>query len=246
VRYWAARARLGIDVAFDEKQIKVGRRLGIKILNVSKFVLSIEAKEGPVFAPTDRSMLRQLSSVVEEASRAFADYDHARALQGIERFFWTFCDDYVELVKGRAYGSQGPEAAGSAVSASRLALSVLQRLFAPFLPYVTEEVWSWWRSGSVHLARWPARDELAEAAGDGDPMLFDVAAAVLGEVRKAKALQKVSLRARAERVVVRDSPERLAALPAVEADLREAGNIGDLQATAGADGLSVETTLENP
>ncbi len=243
VRYWAARARLGIDVAFDEKQIKVGRRLAIKILNVSKFVLSIEAGEGAASAPVDRSMLRLLGAVVEEASRAFAEYDHAKALQEIERFFWSFCDDYVELVKERAYGSQGPESAGSAVAAARLALSVLQRLFAPFLPYVTEEVWSWWRSGSIHLAAWPSRDELAEAATDGDPMPFEVAGAVLGEVRKTKALGKVSLRARAERVVVHDVPERLVALRAVETDLREAGNIAELRSIE-ADGFSVETTLE--
>jgi valyl-tRNA synthetase len=241
-RYWAASARLGVDTAFDEGQIKVGRRLAIKVLNASRFALSIEATDGAVTQTLDRSMLRQLAEVVEEATRAFSAYDHARALEVAERFFWSFCDDYLELVKGRAYGARGADAAASAVSALRAALSVLLRMFAPFLPYVTEEVWSWWREGSVHLAPWPTSAELVHAAEGADPAVLDVAAAVLGAVRKFKALNKQSLRARAERVVVRDKQERLAILEAVAADLREAGNIERLDSIED-DAFAVETTL---
>jgi valyl-tRNA synthetase len=242
VRYWAASARLGADTAFDESQIKVGRRLAIKVLNASRFVLPIEATDGAVTEALDRSMLRQLTEAVEDATRAFHGYDHARALEITEFFFWSFCDDYLELVKGRAYGGRGADAAASAVSALRAALSVLLRMFGPFLPYVTEEVWSWWREGSVHLAPWPSGAELARETEGADPAVLDGAAAVLGEVRKFKALNKQSLRARAERVVVRDTPERLAILEAVAADVRDAGNIESLEAVE-ADAFAVETTL---
>jgi valyl-tRNA synthetase len=242
VRYWAASARLGVDTAFDESQIKVGRRLAIKVLNASRFVLSIVAAEGTVKEPLDRSMLRQLAETVDEATRAFQGYHHARALEVTERFFWSFCDDYLELVKGRAYGARAADAAGSAVSALRAALSVLLRLFGPFIPYVTEEVWSWWREGSIHLAAWPSAGELTEASEGGDPAVLDMAASVLGEVRKFKALNKQSLRAEAERVVVRDTPQHLAILETVAADLREAGNIAKLEAVE-ADQFAVETTL---
>jgi valyl-tRNA synthetase len=156
---------------------------------------------------------------------ALEDYEHARALDNVERFFWGFTDDYLELVKSRAYGSHGPEAAGSAIASLRLALGVLLGLFAPFLPYVTEEVWSWWRQGSIHRSAWPSPDDLAEVSAGGDPAVFEVAAWVLGEVRKAKALAKRSLRAEAERVIVRDTHDRLKVLRGVERDLREAGNI---------------------
>jgi valyl-tRNA synthetase len=229
VRYWAASARLGIDAAYDERQLRVGRRLAIKILNASRFVLLLEAPEGEVSDPLDRSMLLRLADVVDEATRALEDYEHARALDVAERFFWSFTDDYLELVKSRAYGAHGAAAAGSAVASLRLALGVLLRLFAPFLPYVTEEVWSWWRRGSIHRSLWPTQDELAGAAAGGDPIVFDAAAWVLGEVRREKALAKRSLRTEAQRVIVRDARERLKVLGGVERDLREAGNVAAIE-----------------
>jgi valyl-tRNA synthetase len=242
VRYWAASARLGIDATFKEEQIRIGRRLAIKILNASRFTLSLDGSEGEITDPLDRSMLRRLSEVVEDATRALEDYEHARALDAIERFFWGFTDDYLELVKGRAYGSHVPEAAGSAIATLRLALSVLLRLFAPFLPYVTEEVWSWWRQGSIHRSLWPVAGELVGAAAGGDVVVYEVAAWVLGEVRKAKALAKRSLRTEVDRVVVRDVEERLKVLRGVERDVREAGNVAALEYVQSAE-PAVEVAL---
>jgi valyl-tRNA synthetase len=242
VRYWAASARLGIDAAYEEGQIRVGRRLAIKILNASRFALGFEAEGSEITDPLDRSMLRRLSEVVDESTRAFDEYEHQRALDVTERFFWGFTDDYVELVKSRAYGSHGDEAAGSAVASLRLALDVLLRLFAPVLPYVTEEVWSWWRSGSIHRSAWPTTGELAEASAGGDGVVYDVAAWVLGEVRKTKALSKRSLRTEVERVVVRDSEARLRLIRGVERDLREAGNVAAIDYLEATE-PSVDVTL---
>ena len=246
VRYWAASGRPGVDTAFDEGQMKVGRRLAIKILNASKFVLSRLGEEGEVTAPLDKAMLAGLAALVDEATTAFDGYDYARALERTESFFWSFCDDYLELVKSRAYGGQGDEAAESANRALTVSLSTMLRLFAPFLPFVTEEVWSWWKEGSVHRATWPTAEELRGPAGAGaDPLVLEVASSVLGEVRKAKTVAQVSMRAEVARAVVGDTPERLAALAAAEGDVRDAGRIADL-VTHEADQPSVTVELAQP
>ncbi|MDL4775009.1 MULTISPECIES: valine--tRNA ligase [Thermomonosporaceae] len=236
VRYWSASGRPGTDTTFDTGQIKVGRRLAIKILNASKFVLGFGevAADAAVTEPLDLAMLAALSGVVEDATRAFEGYDYTRALERTERFFWEFCDDYLELVKSRAYG-EGPEAQ-SARAALRTALGVLLRLFAPALPFVTEEVWSWWREGSVHRAAWPAAAELPSG---GEPAVLAVTAEALRQVRKAKSAAKASMRADVSHAVVRGAEvARLA-----QDDLVAAGRIADLVIEAAPAELAVEVTL---
>lgn len=229
VRYWAANGRPGADLAFDPAQIKVGRRLATKLLNASKFALGLGAAEAlrqPVTEPLDRAMLAQLATIVTTATEAFDRYDHTDALQVAETFFWTFCDDYIELVKERAYAS-GP-AADSARAALAAGLSVQLRLFAPFLPYVTEEVWSWWRYGSVHKSTWPTPYELTRVAGEGDASLLDLAGEALRQVRRAKSDRKLSMKAEVPLAEALGPAEVLDRLALVESDLKAAGRIAKL------------------
>ncbi|MFZ4585214.1 MAG: valine--tRNA ligase [Acidimicrobiia bacterium] len=245
VRYWAISGRPGTDTAVDEGQMKIGRRLAIKLLNASKFVLGIRDQSGfhhgTVTNPVDRAMLAALANVVDEATVAFEGYDWARALDLTERFFWTFCDDYVELVKARAYGSQGAEGAESAATALGTALSVLQRLFAPHIPFVTEEVWGWWQAGSVHRAAWPNATELHDAAADGNPAVFENAAQLLSAIRKAKSAAQVSLKTQVTRASV-VAPAPAAFTDAVVADVKEAGNALEIVISAG-DEFAAEVEL---
>lgn len=230
VRYWAANGRYGVDTAFDPGQLKIGRRLAIKILNASKFVLGFEAGAGEITEPLDLSMLAALTATVRESGAALAAYDHTRALEIIERFFWSFCDDYLELVKARAY-----EGDPSAVAALRQALDIQLRLFAPFLPFVTEEVWSWWREGSIHRAAWPQT-----ALPAGDPAVLTVASEVLRQVRKAKSAAKLSMRAEISRLTV-TGPEASLVRQAQD-DLCAAGNVEEFVLDPG-ETLTVEVTL---
>jgi valyl-tRNA synthetase len=235
VRYWAANGRLGTDTAFDEGQMKVGRRLAVKLLNASKFVLAFpEATDGPVTEPLDLSLLARLADVVTDATKAFEAWDYTRSLERTESFFWDFCDDYIELVKTRAYG-EGPEAE-SAARTLRLALDVLLRLFAPVLPFATEEVWSWWREGSVHAQSWPTVDDISAV---GDAALLPLAGEVLGAVRKEKSNAKLSMRAEVSRLVLRGDAERIALLKLAETDLRNAGVVSELSFEDGDPGVEV-------
>ena len=246
VRYWSASARLGTDAAFDTGQMKIGRRLAIKLLNASKFALGFGALDGDLTAithPLDRSLLARLMDVVEGATRAFDRYDHARALELTETFFWTFCDDYVELVKERAYGERGDEGASSARAALAIALSVQLRLLAPFLPFATEEIWSWWQDGSVHRQPWPTVAEVA--VDEGEVRLLTVIGDALSQVRKAKSEAKVSMRTEVAAVTVRGTADDVELLAMAADDLRSAGKIGDLTFDSATEvsGLEVDVTL---
>jgi valyl-tRNA synthetase len=272
VRYWAANGRPGADTAFDAQQMKIGRRLAVKLLNASKFALADlppDGKEG-VTHPLDRALLARLATVVQEATQCFEEYDYTRALERTETFFWWFCDNYLELVKGRRYDPD-PQVAASVARALRLALSTFQRLFAPFLPFVAEEVWSWWQEGSVHRAPWPRARELLEelegeptgeaahARADGEPdrsspdgapdgrraredEALTVTAEVLREVRKAKSQARSPMRAPVARVLVRDTAPRLRALELGLGDLLAAGAIERLEQAEGEE-LAVEVEL---
>ena len=249
VRYWAASGRPGTDTAFDTGQMKVGRRLAIKLLNASRFVLAKPEPPGPVTAAVDRGLLTMLARIVHESTVDFEEFNYTRVLERAETFFWSFCDDYLELVKGRRYGDQGTALAASANGALLTALSTMLRLFAPFLPFVTEEVWSWWREGSIHRSAWPTKDEVlarcggAEDNGGVDSLQF--AATVLGAIRKKKSEEQRALKTLVAKAVIHAPSALLGLLPEVESDLRASGLIQQLE-TAPADTLHVEVELAPP
>jgi valyl-tRNA synthetase len=245
VRYWAASGRPGADTAFDPGQMKVGRRLAIKLLNASRFVLGRTEPRGAINAALDRGMLTSLARLVDDATEQLDAYNYAAVLERAERWFWTFCDDYLELVKNRRYGAQGEALAGSANTALLTALAAILRVFAPFLPFVTEEVWSWWRDGSVHRARWPTAEEVLGPAGGADDMAaltLERASLVLGEVRKAKSEAKRPLTTQVTLLVVRDSTKNLAALREGLGDAQAAGYVQAVDLVE-ADAFEVSVTL---
>ena len=244
VRYWAASARPGVDTAFSEEQMKVGRKLATKLLNASKFVLSFG--EPPAGAaptqPLDLAMLARVADTIDEATSAFESYDYARALERTESLFWWFCDDYVELVKGRAYGVQGADGSASAQAALRLALSAIQRLLAPFIPFATEEVWRWWQNGSVHRSSWPSRSEIGTV---GDASSIDAIGEVLAQIRRSKTEAKVSQKTAVAEATVTATDEQLAAIRTAQQDLSDAGSVRSWTFTVDASATApvVSTTL---
>ena len=226
VRYWAASSRLGTDAAFDPQnptQIKIGRRLAIKVLNAAKFVLSFPVpQDAEVTHALDASMLATLDGVVRDATKALESYDHARALELTEAFFWTFCDDYLELVKERAY-DRTHEGQASAALALRIALETLLALFAPVLVFAAEEAWSWFHDDSVHTSPWPA-----VADRPGDPALLVAASEALTGIRRAKTEAKASQKTPVAHVTIEGTDATIAALRLATGDLRAVGRIAHI------------------
>ena len=280
VRYWAASGRPGADTAFEEDQIKVGRRLAVKLLNASKFVLSfaggqreadgdlasedsssnpdisvVNAKssaaspanhaaqaDSPELEPLDKALLARLAETIAAATEAFEAYDYARALERTEAFFWDFTDNYLELVKHRAYGEHGETRAIAAHQTLAITLSAVLRLFAPILPFVTEEIWSWWQEGSIHRSSWPNAEELEPTAADGNPEAYEVASDVLAQIRKAKSQAKRRLNSEVQLAEIHDTAARLDLLAEVQSDVCDAGRIQELQ-TQNTPQFDVKTTL---
>jgi len=257
VRYWAASSRLGTDAAFDPqnpKQMKIGRRLAIKVLNAAKFVYSFPepvAADAAITNPLDLDLLAELAGVVRTATTAFDDLDHAKALEVIEHLFWIFCDDYLEVVKERAYGAASPEEQASAVLTLRGAVDVFLRLLAPYLPFATEEVWSWTHEGSIHVAAWPTEAELAALANGGGfatgssaelersglrPL---VSQALIG-IRRAKTDAKASQKT----VAISATIAGPALLAAAADDLKAVGRIQSLTFAEGDEVTVTEVVLE--
>ncbi len=231
VRYWAAAARLGTDAAFDIGQMKVGRRLAIKVLNAAKFVLSFElaGNKVEVTQAIDKAMLAALAEVVTGATKAFESYDHTKALELTESFFWNFTDDYLELVKERAYGQNtDPVGQASAVSALRIALLAITKLLAPFIPFATEEAWSWWQEGSVHRSVWPVSDDLSASSGNQNAKLLTLASQALIGIRKAKSDEKLSMKAEISSLTIEASEADIESLKHIESDLKSVGKIDEI------------------
>ncbi|MFC5369500.1 valine--tRNA ligase [Arcanobacterium bovis] len=240
VRYWAASARLGTDAAFDEQQMKIGRRLAMKVLNASKFAMqasgggaAVDLDLSAVVCELDKSLLAELATVVEQATAAMEIFDHTKALEVTETCFWTFCDDYIELVKERAndrdsiYAQAGREAeVRSARVTLNIAVDTFVRLLAPFLPYATEEVWSWYRTGSVHKAVWPTAAEL-DGTGDDDTVVsvLQAAGAALSALRKVKTEQKVSQRTPYAAVTLQVPQEVIESVEAAREDLANSAHV---------------------
>ena len=244
VRYWAAMGRPGTDTAFDTGQMKIGKRLAIKLLNASKFSLSLNAtlNNADVTQAVDHALLNKLAQVVETATTSFDKYDYTRALEVAETFFWAFTDDYVELVKERTYGNQGEAAANSARAALGITTHTLLKLFAPFIPFVTEEVWSWWQEGSIHLQTWPKSSEIITDKSVGIDPLNNVTW-ILSEVRKVKTENKQSMKAEVKTLEIWAKAEVIEQVKDAQKDLIAAGNIKDLKLTVSDSEIKVKAEL---
>ena len=214
VRYWAASGRLGWDSAWDPKVLKDGRRLATKLLNAARLVYGYEGDAGEVTSPLDRALIGRLGATIARVTDRWDAWEHQNALGITETWFWSdLCDNYLELSKGRAY-----RADPSAIATLRIAIDVVLRLFAPVVPFITEEIWQTIANerDSIHVAPWPVADKLPAGEDDG---CFDAAVEVLTQVRRAKSQAKVSMRFPVRHLRVSGSEAQLGLLKLVIDDV---------------------------
>jgi len=234
VRYWAAGAQLGADTTFDVNVLKVGKRLVTKLFNASKFVLGKEGAPGPITYAMDLVFLLKLRQLVRNATRHFENYEHQQALAETERFFWTaFTDSYIEMSRARTLGTYGPEAQGSALATLKIALSVFLRLFAPFLPYITDEVWSWTNAeetgcATIHASGWPTDADFPTLSDAGNEGIFDIAVKALYAINRSRTGAGVSSAREIKSATLAAKPELFTLLKAACEDIRLAVRAAEL------------------
>ncbi|HET7483629.1 MAG TPA: valine--tRNA ligase [Actinomycetota bacterium] len=242
VRYWSASARLGVDTAFDAGVLREGKRLVTKIRNASRLILGYEGEPGEIQHPLDVSFVARLRRVVDEVTEQWQDWNHAGALSTTESWFWNdLTDNYLELSKARAYAGDP-----SALSTLLRSLNIVLRLFAPILPYVTEEVWNTGRDEpmSIHTSRWPTIDELPDVEDDGS---FMVAVEVLSAIRRTKSEAKVSIKFPVDRLSITGPSGKIELLRSVLDDVVATGNVENTEIVGSEDNedLSVDVTLSS-
>ncbi len=261
VRYWAAKARLGMDTAYDESVFRVGRRLVTKLYNAGKLVIGrLEAVDlaydqvdsAQITNELDRSFLAGLDAVIVRATDLMANYETAAALETIESWFWShFTDNYLELSKNRAYAGDP-----SALATWALSLSAVLRLFAPTLPFICEEIWGWYFAGSVsddgakpagnsiHRCAWPTSEELQTATENASPDVFEIAVETIGQIRRLKSERAISIREEIPAMEVAADKAILGQLSAVIDDVVNAGAINSVKLTPSSEPASAGTLLE--
>jgi valyl-tRNA synthetase len=266
LRYWSGSPKLGTDTIYDEKSLGEGRKLINKLFNATKFALRhlvdfdptaygsvANSATGPrydtdallklVTYPTDRWMLRQLQHAEERATKAQDAFEFGDSMKATEEFFWgDFCDNYLELSKGRLYGDAvldqvHPELDAAALKLSAqaalfIALSVVLRMFAPVLPHITEECWSWyhaqWSYGrSIHEQPWPTYDR--HVADKSDEVAGQLLVEILATVRKWKSQNNISIKKPVAELIIyncgdAEQPLTLESIAAILGDLRSTTN----------------------
>ena len=258
VRYWASTSRLGTDTAFSEDLLKIGRKLVNKIWNASQFAALnldkidgtpttalLDSKNGKISEALDLWILSRLNQCIIKASKGFESFEYCDARVAIEDFFWNdFCDNYLELVKARAYGESGSNISGqqSALYAIFHCLDTILRLFAPFVPHITEELYShifeekYVKLGSVHArGNWPvASDYPYDVAAEKSGM---AAVDVLNVIRKTKSEANVSIKFPVSEVQVSAVGDGAIweNLVSVLEDLKAAGNAQSIVESKGGD-----------
>ncbi len=260
LRCWAAKTSLGHDSRYSEREVKEGRRLTIKLWNAARFSLMnvgdfdprsehLAAEERTV---EDRWLLARLQGIVEQATSSLDAYDYAKAFEQLEKFFWaTFCDDYLEMVKDRFWNPERypDQARRSAQWTLWEGLRTILGLFAPYLPFVTEELYQqiyrpWEEAVSIHVTPWPAGDD----SWSSETPEMELIETILKAVRSLRTEYRISQTKQLSELVLDldgAQPEHAEAIRRMEASLQSvsratAVRYGEAEHESGIEGVRLQ------
>ena len=241
VRYWSANARLGADTANDEQVFKVGKKLVVKIFNASKFVLNNFHKidvldKSNIKNPLDKSLVFIFNNYLEKITESLNKYQFAEALNLTEDFFWNyFTDNYIELVKNRRLNGNSVDSLSASTTLILILENVL-KLFAPFVPMITDEIWltMYPEKKSIHLQKWPQKIDVD--LNNISSHEFEVAKESIASIRKEKTSNEIGLGKEVEKITITVNKEKIEALNQV---------LGDVQDAARANNLVINSSEEN-
>ena len=231
VRYWASSGTLGTDIAFDEEEIDTVRKLITKLWNSSKFTaMFLEGFDpnaaAPKLEPIDKWALTRFNKTIETYHKSFEKYEFFPARNELEKFFWTtFCDNYLEYIKDRVYNPdvRGEDSKYAAQwTLSHLLLGQL-KMFAPYIPHITEEVYQELFSEtdgakSIHISAFPAQVEFEGA--DDATKAGEILIELVTLVRTYKSKHSYSMKLPIATLTIDCSKDMQTSLESVVADIK--------------------------
>ncbi|MGE0793366.1 MAG: valine--tRNA ligase [Candidatus Woesearchaeota archaeon] len=253
LRYMAASSKLGDDLPFPEKDIITGKKTVTKLFNAAKFSLmnleDYKSEQPEHIWEIDKWILTKFNEVVKNSTDYFEAYEFSKSKFEVDNFFWNvFCDYYLEMVKDRVYKVDiyGQDAKISAQFTLEKVLLGILKLYAPFIPFVTEEIYSWYfkenEKESIHLTNWPEYeviyvDENSKIAGN-------LACEIIGYVRKVKSENKLSQKTEIKAINLSCSEEMRKYIELVENTLKMTLNAQEINFVSISDNLEIEVKLE--
>jgi valyl-tRNA synthetase len=198
LRYWAASSKLGEDFDYQEKDVITGKRFITKLLNATNFIFMNLKDYQPKkikLIDTDRMFLVMLNELIVKCTNSFERYEYSKAKTEADGFFWNFCDNYLEIVKDRVYNGTDKEKE-SAFYTLYTSLFIILKLMAPFIPFVTEEIYQRYfkdkeKIKSIHISEWPV--EIPVTKKKTDEQTYNLLIETIKKIRQEKSKAKKSM-----------------------------------------------------
>jgi valyl-tRNA synthetase len=249
LRFWSAGSKLGDDMPFQEKDLKTGKKTVTKLWNASKFALTFLEDyefEKHDLEVVDKWMLTKLQNTIKQATEHFDKYEYSKVKKVLDEFFWqVLCDNYLEFVKDRLYNPNlyHKGAKNSAQFGLYEAVLNVLKMFAPLMPYITEEVYSLYfkdkeNKESIHISNWPKYNE--NYVDKNSEFVGDLMVDIVQRVRKFKSEKQISLKEDLSKIIIKCSEKDRKLLELIIQDIKAVTKVKDIEFDKGEFDIIIE------